>query len=166
VPLRVRIRLLNADGAIPFPVGRENRGRFAVSGYSGTPLARKLGIKPSTRVRVIDPPERFYDLLESLPDDVDVDESPAGRAAVTVLFVTREDDLQSWLTRLEPSVERGDRLWIAWPKKASRRPTDLSFPVVQGEGLARDLVDTKVCAIDDVWSGLCFMRRRAARAAT
>ena len=131
-----------------------------MSGYSRTPLAKKLGIKPATRLCVVDPPDGFYDLLEALPDDVEIVEGALGRAPVTVVFATRESDLVAWLTKLEPSIERGDRLWVAWPKRASKKPTDLAFEVVQSEGLLRGLVDTKVCAIDQTWSGLCFMRRR------
>lgn len=133
-----------------------------MSGYSGTPLPKKLGIKPSTRLSVVDPPDGFYGLLDPLPDDVEIVEGAGSRAEVAVVFVTRADDLVAWLARIEPAVERGDRLWIAWPKKASKMPTDLAFEVVQSEGLALGLVDTKVCAISETWSGLCFMRRRDA----
>jgi hypothetical protein len=133
-----------------------------MSGYSGTPLPKKLGIKPSSRLCIVDPPDGLYALLDPLPDDVEIVEGTGGRAEVAVVFVTRADDLVAWLARIEPTVERGDRLWIAWPKKASKVPTDLAHEIVQGEGLALGLVDTKVCAISETWSGLCFMRRRDA----
>ena len=131
-----------------------------MSGYSGTPLPNKLGIKPSTRVRIVDAPVGLYELLDPLPDDVELLEGEGGRAEVTVAFVTRADDLVAHLSRIEPLVERGDRLWIAWPKRASKVLTDVVEDVVRAEALALGLVDTKVCAISEVWSGLCLMRRR------
>ena len=130
------------------------------AGYSGTALPKKLGIREASRLLVIHAPASLWSRLEPLPDGVEIVEDVARPAEVMVVFAERVAEVLRWLARLEPLLERGQRLWVAWPKKASGRPTDLTFEVVQHEGLALGLVDTKVCAVDEVWSGLCFMRRR------
>ncbi len=133
-------------------------------GYSGTPLPKKLGIKAGARVVAINPPDHLFDMLEALPDDVEVVEggvNAVGPADVSLVFVTRLAELSEWLPRMEAHMLSGNRLWVAWPKRASKVPTDLTEDVVRQEGLALGIVDVKVCAIDEVWSGLCFMRRRS-----
>lgn len=130
------------------------------AGYSGTPLPKKLGIKAGARVVAINPPDHLFDMLEALPDDVEVVGNTAGPADVALVFVTRLAELSEWLPRMESHMLQGNRLWVAWPKRASKVPTDLTEDVVRQEGLALGIVDVKVCAIDEVWSGLCFMRRR------
>jgi len=130
-----------------------------VAGYSGTPLARKLGIKEGHRVGLIGAPERFADVLEPLPDDVTLHTQARGNFDLIVFFTHREAELYR---RFEPLARRmvaNGGLWIGWPKKASKVPTDLSFDVVQTIGLAAGLVDNKVCAIDDTYSGLRFVVR-------
>jgi hypothetical protein len=130
------------------------------SGYSGTPLPKKLGIKPASKVAVLGAPDGFYRLLDPLPAGVEVEGAASHEADVTVLFAERSTDLIGGLNRVEPLLARGQRFWVAWPKRASGRPTDLTENVVRVAGLEMGLVDTKVCAIDATWSGLCFMRRR------
>ena len=130
-----------------------------MSGYSGTPLPKKLGVKADSRVRVVNAPESLFDLLESLPEGVEVAHG-AGSADVALVFATRLADLERAFASAEPHVSAGDRLWAAWPKKAAKVPTDLTEDVVREVGLALGLVDVKDCAIDATWSGLCFMRRR------
>ena len=136
---------------------------MSTAGYSGTPLPKKLGIKPASTVAVLDAPDGFFRLLDPLPTDVEIAEAAGHRADVTVVFVERAATLVHHLERLEPLLAQGQRLWIAWPKRASGRPTDLTENVVREAGLDVGLVDTKVCAIDETWSGLCFMRRRVER---
>jgi hypothetical protein len=132
-----------------------------LAGYSGTPLVKKLGIKADHRVGVLDAPDGFDALLSPLPDGVDIHSDLRGKAAfdVIVLFSEDESRLQK---RLELVVERltpAGGLWIAWPKKASGMATDLSEAVVRRIGLDTGLVDNKICAVDDTWSGLRFVIR-------
>ncbi len=130
-------------------------------GYSGTPLAKKLGIKEGHRVALLLAPEGFTDTLDGLPDDVWLGDDLRGRREldVIVLFVTKKTPLRNRMPKaIERLSERGG-LWIAWPKKASGVETELSDGVVREMGLATGLVDNKVCAISPVWSGLRFVRR-------
>ena len=133
------------------------------AGYSGTPLAKKLGIKASSRLLVINAPKQFWSWVEPLPEEVEIIENTATPSDVMILFVTRLTEIERWLPELEIFVAKGNRLWIAYPKKSAKVSTNLSFDVVQCEGLLLGLVDVKICAISDVWSGLCFMRRKEKR---
>lgn len=132
----------------------------STTGYSSAmPLAQKLGVKAGHRLRLIDAPPDFADALQPLP--VDVKLTGRGEADVIVLFAK---DIAALDRRLDAAVralvDRGGGLWLAWPKKASGVSTDLTDAVVRERGLATGLVDTKVCAIDAIWSGLRFSRRR------
>lgn len=133
------------------------------AGYSGTPLARKLGIKPGHRVAVLNEPDEFRDLLVGLPDDVafthDLGEAPD----ILLAFFTALDDLDSTLPSITGEIHPDRVAWIAWPKKASGVETDLTGDVVRARVLATTLVDVKVCAISEVWSGLKVVWRREHR---
>jgi hypothetical protein len=134
-----------------------------MAGYSSTPLVRKLGIKEGTRVAVVAAPEGFADSL-ALPKGVQLRREARGRLDVVVFFVTRRAELARRFSRLAHGLEPDGGLWIAWPKKTSGVATDLTFAPVQEIGLANGLVDNKVAAIDDTWSGLRFVYRVADRA--
>lgn len=157
---------MNADASLRASLeddgGRGPGGVKDVSGHSSTPLARKLGIVEDRRVLALSAPEGFTALLEPLPAGVKM---VRGAAAfdVAVVFVRSVNGLQERLSKLEPRLVSGARLWVGWPKKSSGVRTDCSFETVQRAGLDLGLVDTKVCAIDETWSGLCFMRRRSDR---
>lgn len=125
--------------------------------YSGTPLYKKLGIKPGARVAVINPPEGFE--LEGLPAGVKVSSRVADVIDVALLFVTRLKDLRTRFGPLAEAVYPNGGLWIAYPKKSSSLSTDLNFDNVQTHGLDEGLVDNKSCAIDDDYSGLRFVYR-------
>jgi len=128
--------------------------------YSGTPLPRKLGIKPGHRVLLLSAPERFEeDTLGALPDGVAVGRSVRGTADVIVSFHTRRSDLARRLPRLRAAMEPATGLWIAWPKRAAKVPTDLTEDVVRELALANVLVDNKVAALDERWSGLRLVIR-------
>jgi hypothetical protein len=126
------------------------------AGYSGTPLARKLGIKPGHRVMLLDAPEP---LALELPDGVDVVRRARGTADVIVSFHTDRAAFEKRLPKLRACMEPAAGLWIAWPKRASKVPTDLTENLVRDAGLANALVDNKVAAIDEVWSGLRLVIR-------
>lgn len=127
------------------------------AGYSGTPLPKKLGIKPGHRVGLIGAPAGF-DLAE-LPADVKLVRRAQGRFDVMVFFTERETELLSRLPRLKTLLVPNGGLWIGWPKKSSGVATDLAFDNVQRAGLDLGLVDNKICAIDETWSGLRFVYR-------
>jgi len=133
-----------------------------MAGYSGTPLAKKLGIKDGSRVAAIGAPSGFAKSLR-LPAGTTLATSARGRQDVIIFFVKRKADLARRLPAFKRALEPDGGLWIAWPKKTSGMATDLSFDPVQGLGLASGLVDNKVCAIDDTWSGLRFVYRVADR---
>jgi hypothetical protein len=128
-------------------------------GYSGTPLPRKLGIKPGARVAFLSAPDGFGATLGELPPDVRVLTRLADGVDVIVAFFTARSMLESRLPRLREALSPSGGLWVAWPKRSSGRPTDLTEGVVRELGLAIGLVDNKVCAIDEVWSGLRLVYR-------
>jgi hypothetical protein len=132
----------------------------ASAGYSGTPLPRKLGIKPGHRVLLLGAPEGFEaDTLGPLPDGVRVARRATGTADVIVAFHTRRAPLAKRMPGLRERMEPAAGLWIAWPKRASGVGTDLTEDVVRELALANALVDNKVAAIDATWSGLRLVIR-------
>ncbi len=131
----------------------------ALAAYSGTPLPKKLGIKPDSVVALVGAPEGFEELLGELPEGVTLRPRAQGRCDLIVWFAASRRELERRVARLG-SVAGAGGLWIAWPKKASGVVTDLSERVVREAGLAAGLVDYKIAAIDETWSGLRFARRK------
>jgi hypothetical protein len=140
-----------------------------MAGYSGTPLPKKLGIKPGHRLALVAAPDGFEASLRQVGLDGEVTvetlaEAPARVSAaqrhdVIVAFVTERAELAKSFGPLAAALDPAGGLWIAWPKKASGRATDVTEDVVRAIALAAGLVDNKVCAIDEVWSGLrCVVR--------
>lgn len=132
-----------------------------MAGYSGTPLVKKLGIKQGHCVLLVGPPADFKKTLGKLPDDVRLRTDLRGKAAcdVIVFFCKRQSELAKRFPVLSRRLAPAGGLWIGWPKKASGVKTDLSDGVVRETGLKSGLVDNKVCAIDETWSGLRFVIR-------
>ena len=124
------------------------------SGYSGTPLARKLGIKEGSRVTIVSAPGGFADLLDPTPNGVRIARRLGRDADVIVAFHTKRAVLERRFDRLRAAMHDAGGLWIAWPKSASGVVTDITEDVVRDVALAKGLVDNKVCAIDATWSGL------------
>ncbi|MDO8210468.1 DUF3052 domain-containing protein [Conexibacter sp. CPCC 206217] len=134
------------------------------AGYSGTPLPKKLGIKAGQRIAFLDAPAEFAVALGELPEGVGaVRTSARGPLDLVVAFFVERRRLRERLPRLIAALEPDGALWIAWPKKASRVPTDVTEDVVRELGLAAGVVDVKVCAIDTTWSGLKLVVRVADR---
>ena len=129
------------------------------AGYSGTPLPGKLGVKPGTRLALIRAPQGFTTTLGALPDGVTVLAGLRAPLDVIVAFFERRRALERRLPALRDALAPTGGLWIAWPKRASGMPTDVTEAAVHELGLAAGLVDNKVCAIDEVWSGLRFVHR-------
>jgi hypothetical protein len=136
------------------------------SGYSGTPLPRKLGIAQGHRMAVVSAPAGFDRTLGKLPAGVQVRKQARGHLDVIVFFVTRRAELARRFPGMARALEPDGGLWVAWPKKTSGVATDLAFEAVQTVGLDAGLVDNKVCAIDGTWSGLRFVYRAADRPKT
>jgi hypothetical protein len=134
-----------------------------MAGYSGTPLVRKLGIKPGEQIVAINAPEHYAELLEDLPKGASVVSRLRPNAKFVHLFVTGREELDERLSALRDGLDDAGMLWVSWPKKASRVPTDITENVIREVALPLGFVDVKVCAIDDVWSGLKLMIRREAR---
>jgi hypothetical protein len=135
----------------------------AGAGYSGTPLVRKLGFKEGMRAHYAAAPEGFHALLGELPGGVRVLARPAPELDLVVAFVRSRAELERRLPGLHARLRQNGMLWVAWPKRASNVPTDMTEDVVREVALPRGLVDVKVCAIDDTWSGLKLVIRRELR---
>lgn len=127
--------------------------------YSGTPLPKKLGIKESARVFLVDPPDGFDRLLTPMPDGARLLAKVAKPLDVGVLFATEQAELIRWFDRMAAALDTAGRLWVAWPKKASKVATDIDFGFAQGIGLDAGLVDNKSASITDVFQGLQFVYR-------
>ena len=134
------------------------------SGYSGTPLSKKLGIKEGARVGTFGGPDGLGSLLEPLPAGVEIRAEPTDVADVLIVFATSSVELEDRFGAALHLLPAAGGLWVGWPKKSSGIETDLGFDAVQTHGLAAGLVDNKVCAIDETWSGLRFVVRTADRA--
>jgi hypothetical protein len=135
-----------------------------MAGYSGTPLIKKLGIKDGFRVALVSSPKGFKKELGPLPDKAKFAPCVTNSLDVILLFVNSEAELRRTFALLAANLVANGMLWVAWPKKSSGVNTDLSFTNVQRIGLDAGLVDVKVCAVNDVWSGLKFVYRLKDRA--
>ena len=134
-----------------------------MAGYSGTPLPKKLGIKEGSRIVLVQAPQGLEKDLGVLPEGATVLRTARPPLDVVLIFVKSEKELFAQFTYYAERLAPAGRLWIAWPKKTSGVATDLIFENVQRVGLATGLVDNKVCAIDETWSGLQFVIRKKDR---
>ena len=131
-----------------------------MAGYSGTPLVKKLGFKEGFRTALVNPPKGFQKELAPVPNNVSISVGTLTKPLdLIILFADSQKMLKTEFPRLARKLVENGMLWIAWPKKASGIATDLSDNSVRDIGLAAGLVDVKVCAINDVWSGLKFVYR-------
>jgi hypothetical protein len=135
----------------------------APAGYSGTPLPKKLGIKPEARVAFVRAPADFAATLGDLPTGADVRRQARGPLDVVVYFTVRRTELERRIGGLMAALDPAGGLWIAWPKRASGVETDMTEDVVRDVALPLGLVDNKVCAIDATWSALRLVIRRENR---
>ena len=135
-----------------------------MAGYSGTPLVQKIGLKPGHRLALAGEPDGFLRELDPLPEGVTI--ATGGRATLdcVILFADEARTLQSLIIRWKARLAPAGMLWVAWPKKASKVVTDVTEALVMDIGLGAGLVDVKVCAVNEVWSGLKFVRRVRDRA--
>lgn len=135
------------------------------AGYSGKPLAVKLGIKSGFRIAVINAPEKYLsDTLGALPTDVQVLQDLGGDFDLIHFFTRETAELRDQFPGLRAQIKQTGSIWISWPKKSSKVPTDLDENIIRELGLDTGLVDVKVAAVDEVWSGLKFVIRLKDRA--
>jgi hypothetical protein len=130
---------------------------------STTPLVKKLGIKPGCRLLCVHEPKDFLARLTPMPENVESAPMHDDLIDVVVLFVSQASELQKQFPKLKKHLQPAGGIWVAYPKKTSKVATDVTFEVVQKLGLNSGLVDNKVCSIDDVWTGLRFVYRKADR---
>lgn len=133
------------------------------AGYSGKPLASKLGIAAGCRVLALGAPEDYADLLAPLPDGVAFAARTGQQVDIAHVFTTRRDDLSTRLKSLRGKLRPDAAVWISWPKKAARVPTDITEDVIRAVALPLGFVDIKVCAVSEVWSGLKLVVRKELR---
>ena len=136
------------------------------AGYSQRSLIAKLGIAPGQRILIVNPPEGYDRTLGPVPAGVTRLRRVAGSPDVIQLFVTSRAQLEARWDGLAGALAPGGMLWVSWPKRGSGVATDLTEDILRQVGLPRGLVDVKVCAVDQVWSGLKFVRRRAPASAS
>ncbi len=132
--------------------------KSTMAAYSGTPLLKKLGIKANSVVALVGAPPDFDETLGEIPEGVTLRKSARGKCDLALWFTKSRSELERRVDRMGSFAKDG--LWIIWPKKASGVVTDVSEKVVRETGLAAGLVDYKICAVDETWSGLKFARRR------
>lgn len=130
-----------------------------MAGYSGTPLAKKLGIKSAISIFVSHAPSAYFDWLAPLPEDVKVKSKISPEMDFIHLFVKDQKTFKKDFIQSKKCLKKDGMLWISWPKKSSKVETDLDENIIRDFGLKEGLVDVKVCAVDEVWSGLKFVVR-------
>lgn len=143
--------------------GKMSKTSHSPAGYSGTPLVRKLGVRPNERLVALNAPENYATLLPGSPEGVKIVNQLAAGAQFVHLFVKERIVLAKRLRELREKLDDAGVLWISWPKKASKVPTDITEDVIRAEALPLGFVDVKVCAVDETWSGLKLMIRREDR---
>ena len=128
-----------------------------MSGYSKTPLAKKLGIKPGYNIKLVNPPPNYADLFSDLPGELNFNESKKGGYQLVHFFTRDPAELAEVLPQLIKEIVPAGIVWVSWPKKSAKTGSLVTEDMIRGVGLKSGLVDIKVCAVDDVWSGLKFV---------
>ena len=134
-----------------------------MSGYSGTPLAKKLGIKPGSRLAVSGAPKNYAELLAPLPEGVRFERSLGANTDIAHVFATQRAKLSAALRQALGKMKPNAAIWVSWPKKAAKVDTDITEDTIREIALPMGLVDIKVCAVDETWSGLKLVLRKEKR---
>ena len=134
-----------------------------MAGYSGTPLAKKLGFKGGSRVRISNAPDDYLDLVSPRPDNLQISKSIRKDIDIWHFFTKSAVELKQQLPRQIKAIRQDGMIWVSWPKKTSQVATDVSEDVIREVALPLGLVNVKVCAIDDTWSGLKLVIRKELR---
>jgi hypothetical protein len=135
-------------------VGVGRKMTMPTAGYSGTPLAKKLGIKSGCAIRLINAPDYYFDLFTDLPADISIATGEASPKDFIHLFTKDDAEYTRLLPLLKNEIKRDGMIWVSWPKKASKIVTDIAEDKIRSYALQIGLVDIKVCAVDEIWSGL------------
>lgn len=144
-------------------MNRVRSSPVASAGYSGRPLAAKLGIEAGTTVHVVGAPARYLEILSPLPPRATVSPRLSGSTRLVHLFATRKSDLARRLESFRKALPPDVPIWVSWPKKSAKVATDITEDVIRAIALPLGFVDIKVCAVTDVWSGLKLVVRRELR---
>ena len=132
-------------------------------GYSGTPLARKLGLAESSRVLLVNPPENYESLVQPLPAGVVFETEASQSVDIAHIFVTKKEELAKHLAVLRKALRPNAMVWVSWPKKAAKVPTTVAEDTIRELAFPLGFVDVKVCAVSEVWSGLKLVVRKELR---
>jgi hypothetical protein len=130
-----------------------------MAGYSKTPLVKKLGLKPGFRLILLNAPQNYRQILGDLPENVTIADTLAGPLDFIHFFTTSREALAAEFLRLKQALAPAGLLWISWPKRSANVETDLTEDIIRAIGLENGLVDVKVAAVDEIWSGLKFVYR-------
>jgi hypothetical protein len=125
-----------------------------VAGYSNKSLSDKLGIKNGFTIKIIHPPSHYFELLKDMPITIFISDDPNVLKDFIHLFITEAHNLNETLRNLKSEIKSNGMIWVSWPKKASKVPTDITEDVIRSIALKIGLVDIKVCAVDEIWSAL------------
>jgi Protein of unknown function (DUF3052) len=134
-----------------------------MAGYSGTPLAKKLGIQEGSRLLLVGAPDQYLALLEPLPAGVQFVTQLSEATDIVQIFAVHRADLEQMLASYRAKLKPTGMIWVSWPKKSSRAPTDITEDTIRDIALPLGFVDVKVCAVDEVWSGLKLVIRKELR---
>jgi hypothetical protein len=134
-----------------------------LAGYSGTPLAKKLGFREGSRVRISSAPENYLSLVSPRPENVLISKALRKEIDIWHFFTRSSAELNEQLPKLMQAISQDGMIWVSWPKKASRVPTDVTEDLIRKVALPLGLVDVKVCAVYDTWSGLKLVIRKELR---
>lgn len=136
-----------------------------MAGYSGTPLAKKLGIAGGATIHPVDAPENYLELLEPLPQNVQMVSRIDAKTDIVHIFSAKRTHLSKSIAAALAKLRPDGVIWVSWPKKSAKVPTDITEDTIREIALPLGLVDIKVCAVDDTWSGLKLVVRKEKRAA-
>jgi len=132
-------------------------------GYSGTPLAKKLGIKAGSQMLLVGAPDQYVVLLEPLPEGVQFGTQLSEATDIVQIFAISRDELQQQLASYRSQLKPNGVVWVSWPKKSARVPTDITEDIIRDIALPLGYVDIKVCAVNEIWSGLKLVIRKELR---
>ncbi len=134
-----------------------------MAGYSANTLAAKLGIKPGMVIHVVNSPRDYFSIVDSLPDEVVFSSKPDREIDMVHIFTTSRSELLALLRMLQSKIKQSGMIWVSWPKKSAGVPSEVTENTVREVALPLGLVDTKVCAVDEIWSGLKLVIRKENR---
>jgi hypothetical protein len=135
-------------------MGMGDKMTIPSAGYSGTPLAKKLGIKPGFNLKLVNAPYYYFELFTDLPDNLNFEDAPAAKKDLIHFFTKQAEEYIKTLPLLKNGIKPNGIIWVSWPKKASKIITDVTEDIIRNYAIKIGLVDIKVCAVDEIWSGL------------